>query len=1090
MAGLYLHRSNRLESLADELARILQQPLGNVFAADMVVVQSLGMRRWLSLELARRMGVTMNCEFPFPAGFAHRLFRAIAPRLETDSAFDRDELPWRILTSLGKLLAQPNGEPLQRYVSGGMSALKLYQLATQLAEVFDRYLVFRAEKLLEWQGDHEAGDWQATLWRELTQGREEEHPPALLRRLLQHTQKKGATLPGIPERLCVFGISNLPPFHLQVLNAAAKSVDVHLFLFEPTEHYWGDVQSPKEQARFLRKHANDTQTAEDFHLDTGNPLLSSLGRPGRAFIQALQDLDGSWENAVFAQPEGDSLLCRLQNDIYELRDGAAPEEREFAEPLAEDDFSLQIHCCHGPMREVEVLYDQLLNLFERLPDLSPKDILVTMPEIETYAPYIEAVFGAPEEDRMRIPFTIADRRAAADDTVSIAFLQLLALQQSRFSAPEVLSILEATPIRRRFRLEESQLSTIREWIAVNGIRWGIEAAHRSTFDLPAVEQNTWRAGLDRLLLGYALGGDGSSTFEGILPAADIEGELAELLGNFAHFCDQLSTRLLALAQPRLLSLWEAAFRELLDVFFDDRDESADSVRQLRSAFEQLGKMEAYHAAEIPFEVAHAHLKTVIEHGNAGFGFLAGRATFCSLKPMRSVPFRVICLLGMSDTAFPRQDSTLSFDLMSGEPRPGDRSRRDDDRQLFLESLLSARDTLYISYPGRSQRDQSESPPSVVIAELLDYVDAAYPGAEGEPARSQIVTKHRLQPFSPEYFTPGGRLFSFSAENSRASRQRGEMASEPAPFLRQPLREPASDFLRVDLEQLTQFLCHPAKHFLKERLRISLPSEQNALEDCEPMAMDALTSTRLRDTALRQLLGGASPADTLRFARSTGELPHGWSGDYLHDGVQQDAQKVMRKLQPLLEEQRFEPMSVDLQLGRWRVTGTLRDLYASGALRYRAANIKPKDYLRAWILHLALNALATDGLPRQTILLAMDKTVEFRPTPEAAALLEDLLELYGEGLTRPVPFFPNTSWAYAEASWGPKPKPDAVQQARFEWLGSDFSHSPAESEDPWNQISHRHRDPLDREWRALCERVLRPLFTAIGAPADEKEEATC
>ncbi len=1088
MAGLYLHRSNRLENLGDLLAGVLREPLADVFAADVVIVQSLGVRRWLSLELARRMGITMNCEFPFPAGFAHRLFRATAPGLGADSAFDRDVLPWRILTALQALLADARAEPLQRYVAGEMSELKRYQLATQLAEVFDRYLVFRAEKLLEWQDDREAGDWQGALWRELIRGHDEAHPPALLRKLLRHVQQKNAGLPGIPERLCVFGVSSLPPFYLQVLNAAAKIVDVHLFLFEPTEHYWGDVQSPKEQRRFLRQHASGAQTAEDLHLDGGNPLLASLGQPGRAFTQSLVELEASGENVVFVEPEGNSILSRLQRDIFELRNGTTPEERESAPQIGDGDLSIQIHCCHGPMREVEVLYDQLLNLFERLPELSPKDILVTMPEVETYTPYIEAVFGAPEEDRMRIPFTIADQRAVTDDTVSVAFLQLLVLQRSRFGAPEVLSILEAAPIRKRFRLEASQLSTIRAWIAEYGIRWGIDGEHRRSFGLPAVEQNTWRTGLDRLLLGYALGGDGSNVFEGILPAQDIEGDLAELLGNFAQFVDQLTTRLLALAAPRPLRLWEAAFRELLEVFFDDREESADSVQRLRSAFEQLGAMEVHHAAEVSFEVAHAHLRTVIEHQNAGFGFLAGRTTFCSLKPMRSVPFRVICLLGMSDTAFPRQDGGLSFDLMTGEPRPGDRSRREDDRQLFLESLLSARDCLYLSYPGRSQRDQSETPPSVVVAELLDYVDAAYPGADDRPARDQLVTKHPLQPFSPEYFVKDSRLFSFSAENSRASRQRGQTSHEPTPFCSAPLPEPSGNFLHVDLQQLTTFFCHPARYFLKERLRISLPQEQDSLEDCEPMSVDALAATRMRDTALRQLLAGSSGVDTLRYARSTGSLPHGWTGDYLHGGVQEDARKVAGKLQSILSEVWHEPVSMDLQLGRWTLAATVRDVYAGGAVRYRAAKLKPKDYLRAWIHHLALNAVTSSDLPRTTRVIGLDDTVEFQPVPDALGHLQELLELYGTGLTRPLPFFPATSWAYANAAWGPKPKPDAIQQARYAWRGSDYSKAPLESDDAWIQICHRNREPLDEEWLTVCERVLRPMFKALGAVVETQEGA--
>ena len=417
------------------------------------------------------------------------------------------------------------------------------------------------------------------------------------------------------------------------------------------------------------------------------------------------------------------------------------------------DASLQIHCCHGAMRELEVLHDRLLDLFDRLPGLMPKDILVTMPEVETYAPYIGAVFNT-------LPFSIADRSAQAESSVAAALLKLLALHGGRFLARDVLALLEIQAVRERFGIAESELDDVRRWVDDTGIRWGIDAAHRAAVGLPSFGNNSWRAGLDRLLLGYALPGDGATLFEDVLPYPEIEGGDAALLGRFVDFCEKLFRLIPALDAPRTLAEWEASLRELLDTFVDDNDDLADELKRVRSAVRGIGALTEFHPGPISFEVLRTHLASVLSETESGFGFLAGHITFCSLKPMRSVPFRVICILGLNDTAFPRREPPLGFDLLAQEGRG--RSRRDDDRQLFLETILSARDALYLSYSGLSPRDNSEAPPSVVVTELLDYTARNY-----EPALA--VTMHPLQAFSTRYFGVDQPLFSYSAAALAASR---------------------------------------------------------------------------------------------------------------------------------------------------------------------------------------------------------------------------------------------------------------------------------------------------------------------------------
>jgi exodeoxyribonuclease V gamma subunit len=1117
---LHVHRSHRLEALADALATVTRTPLRSALATEIVVVQSLGIRRWLSLALAERLGVTLNVRFPFPAAFAHEVFRAAFGESD-DAAFGRELLPWRVLAAFPRLLREPGWEELRGYVEGERRELKEYQLAQRIAAIFDRYLAYRPEMLLEWQGSRRATDWQAQLWRELGKGRRDAHPPALLKKFVASVDDRrtnpgngGAEpdapdghsppLPSLPERVSVFGISSLPPLYLHLIDTVARVRDVHLFLLEPTDQYWGDLLSPREQDRRLRD--RDT-TPEDEHFDTGHPLLSSLGKVGREFTRLVQDLEPASTREYFDSPQdtSPSLLHRVQADIFALRDGTAAER----EPVASDDRSIQVHCCHGPMREVEVLHDQLLDLFERSPDLTPRDILVAMPDVESYAPLIEAVFGSPEEARHAIPFTVADRTARAESSVADAFLRLLDLHGTRFTAPAVLALLDCPALRARFAIGERDLETIREWIVQTGIRWGIDEEHRASLGLPRWRENTWRAGLERLLLGYALPGDGRTLFEGVLPRREIEGTLAVTLGSFVEFTEALFAKVPALSAPRPLPQWADTCRDLLHTFFDDSDPFTDEVRRLREVCTSLTHLAA--AAEfaepLTFEVLRAHLDSALADTDSGLGFLVGAVTFCALKPMRAIPFKVICLLGMNDTAFPRRDPGLAFDRLASDPRRGDRSQRDDDRYLFLEAILSAREVLYLSYSGLSPRDNSAMPPSVVVSELLDYLTAAYqPAACHRPLAGETsvaetshqplaespaapasgrwpVTQHRLQAFSPAYFTRGSRLFSYSAENARTSESGAATRTQRTRFAATPLPEPGPEWRAVDVEQLANFFAHPAKFFARERLRLALPDDFAPLDETEPLELPGLTRYQLGEELTRIALDGAPTAAHLPVARASGVLPQGYAGDSDFGVLSRATAALAARIRMKVSGAPLAPAKVDATLGDWRLTGTLHGVYPTALLRHRAAKLKSKDLLRAWIAHLALQL--SDAPCRETWLIASDGDHHFTPRDDAREILADLLALYAQGLRAPLPLFPETSREFALRTLAGKGKAgtDRVASARRLWEPQEFGGAKGESEDAWFRLCFPpDTDPLDARWQEIAQRVFRPIL------AGEKEAA--
>ena len=1075
MPGLHIHKSNRLETLSEALADITGAPLRSVLQPEMIVVQSLGMRRWLSLTLAGLHGVAMNCVFPFPADFMRRVFQAAFPDPKEDRAFDRELLPWRILKHLPEWLDRPGFEELARYLQGDVRPLKEFQLAQKIAANFDSYLAYRPEWILEWQAGR-GQEWQAQLWRALARGHEQTHMPSLAQRLLRQLSRGEADLSALPERIAFFGISSLPPFHFHVIGEVSRHLDVHFFHLDPTDLYWGEIRSAKEQDRALRQRPQEHPSPEDLHFEIGNPLLSSMGKAGRDFTRLLLEVDAASETPLFqSDTDPRHLLAHLQSDIFQLVDGSQP--AKFT--VAPGDQSIQVHCCHSPMRELEVLHDRLLALFEADPALTPRDILVTMPDVEGYAPFIEAVFGAPESPEVDIPFSIADRSARTESTIADVFLRLLDLTGGRFGVTGIFSLLETPAIQSRFEFAEDDLPILRAWVRKTGIRWGIDSAHRAALGQPAFDQNTWRAGLRRLLLGYALPGDERTLFEDILPVREVEGALAATLGHFIDFAESLFVHVRGLETPRPLADWERALRIVLDAFFSDDDEFTDELHRIRTVLEALGKAQtdADFGAPIDFAAIREHLLSALADTDSGVGFLAGSATFCALKPMRSIPFKVICMLGMNDTAFPRHDAPPAFDLAAAQPRAGDRNLRDDDRHLFLETLLSARETLYISYVGLSNRDNKESPPCAPVGELLDYLDTRFPPLEGGLRRELLVKKHRLQPFSSAYFQPDGPLFSYSQENLRACEQARIPRHAPPLFAATPLPEPEPEWRELDWESLANFFGNPARYFARERLGLRLPNEAAPFDDCEPQTLERLDRFSFEDELTREALtAGKLPPNGIRIARATGALPPGYAGDSEYKTLRQDAGDLAGRIRACLQGGPLPPISIDLSFGEWRLSGVLRDAYPAALLRHRSANFKPKHLLTAWIAHLVLQCAAPDEGPKDTLLFARDAAYRFRPVADPFAALRDLIDLYAAGLRLPLPFFPDSSYEFAKRTLGDGDHSPSkiVEFARAKWLGNDFA--PGEADDPWIQLCFRGAvDPLDLRWQEIALRVFEPLL---------------
>ncbi len=1058
-----LYSSNRLEKLAERLAGVLEKPLSDPMATEYIMVQGLGMKRWISLELAGHIGVWANCRFLFPNELIREIFQLLFPDIPKRRFFDPEMMTWRVMGLLPACAGRPAFREVTRYLSGS-DDLKVYQLASRIVNIFDQYLTFRPDMIMSWERGEDAG-WQAGLWRMLMAESEEKHPPALREAFFENLRKGAVREETLPERLSLFGISSLPPFHLEVIMALSEYIEINIFHLNPSDQYWAHILSRQE----IEKVVPDSSAVEDLHLE-GNALLASLGHLGRDFLGSLMDYD-IIDVPDFEDPGRDTILHTVQSDILRMIDrGQRSEEREeLTEEEFSDDTSIQVHSCHNPMREVEVLHDVLLDLFNEDTTLEPRDIIVMTPDLETYTPYVQAVFGTVEGE-MSIPFAVAGRSLRRSRTVE-AFFSILELAKGRFGAGTVLDILECDDVRRRFDMEPADIDLARRWVTETRIRWGIDGDHRKRNGLPPYGENTWQAGIERLLLGYALPGRGERMFHDILPYDDIEGGDALILGKFVSYVETLSGIVLSVEEPKTLQGWSEILFQLLESLFSPDEESAVNLQNIRDYVQRLGTLEeesGFHG-EISIAVIRAFLERCLIEAEIRSEYVSGRVTFTSMLPMSGIPAKVICLIGMNDSAFPRMQMSPGFDLIAASPRRGDRSLRNEDRYLFLQAILSAREKLHISYVGREMQDNSEIPPSVLVSELMDYLEQTCT-VSGKPVVRHLVM-HRLQGFSTGYFT-GGELFSYSAENCEACRTMIGSRREPEFLVRENLPH-VDEIDAITLEELIQFFLNPARYLITRRLGIYLDERRHIVEEREPFSIEGLERYWIEQQICDRSLKNGDIDSLYRVLRAEGILPHGIVGEYGFRRLVPDLSWFSEHVRTFMRGERRDPIDIDCDLSGVRLTGTIDDIWDGGKLIFRYANGKAKDRLRSWITHCALTIAADGGEQLGSVLICRDRTWETGAVAEPRQILEKLITLYRRGLSEPLIFFPETSFAFVQASVDGATRDRALERAASTWRGSDFAAG--EGDNPYTDLLFRGSVAFDEAFAAVAESVYGSLL---------------
>ncbi|SIT39963.1 Exodeoxyribonuclease V, RecC subunit [Paraburkholderia ribeironis] len=1119
---LQLFYSNRYETLVGALLDDLAQAPSDPWVKQPVIVPSAAVRRRLELDIANRQGICANVEFAY---LAQWLWAQIGGVIEVPrhSPFAPDRLVWRCYRLLADAdAALPwNASPRLRTYLDAADASMRYELARRVATVLDHYLTYRPEWLLQWQqggsifaggaanesgprliGASEAARederWQSALWRavlaEVAQAAGNVHTPAAaLPPAYRFLEEIGTLdLEAIsnaqwPEAVSVFALPTMPPLHVALLRALSRWVDVRLYVMNPCREFWFDVVSE------ARVQALDAAGQLDYQ-QVGHPLLAEWGRQTQAQLHMLHELTesaASGETGDFTGNPQPSWLAAVQNAILELR-----AETETDELPSER--GIEVHVCHSLSRQLEVLHDRLLGWFDEFDDLQPSDVLVAVSDLAAAGPLIDAVFGTtPAGDTRRIPYRITGLPPSQANPVARLLLDWLALPERSVGAPELVEWLRVDALAVRYGIDAISLEAAQEWLAAAGARRGLAPLEPTGEHVP-IARHTFADALTRLYLGYAMP-DGGEPVDAWLPVEGADGSDAELLGRLSRFVDDIDGFAARCAIDQTPAAWAQLLLETLAQCFDGGVEFAGTLAAVRDAIDKMGDaMQAgAHDVMLPAAVVRGALTEALDDPARG-GVPWGSVTFSSLTSLRGLPYRIVCLLGMDDGVLPSLARADEFDLMAAFGKAGDRQRRDDERNLFLDLLLAARDRLFIAYTGRSIRDNAPLPPAALVDELLDHLAQVSAGegaspAEVEHARRAFIVDHPLQAFAADYFLPQRGLFTYDADRAElATLLAAPQHPAATPFFDQPL--PPEDTSPVAFDDFVRFWRHPARALLRDRLGIVLSDAQGELLDTEPFDLDYTGRDALAERLLPVLLDADIEHDVMfervrRVAAASPELPGGATGAVWRarelGALSQLAASVRREVATGVERLPFAldiaprwPDDVELAGALFgahdtllreatdtplQLHGTLNLLTGTGQVIFRYAKATARDYLSAWLAHLVYCAARPDG-PRRTVWHGSGESFELTPVAAPLDQLAPLAALFRAGRRLPLRFFPKSAWARVN---------DSESAAQGVWVNDRVR---GESDDPALRIALRGMSfKLDEPFASLASIVFKPLI---------------
>lgn len=862
-----------MEDLLVLFDKVQQSSSISVLAKEIVLVQNPGMQHWLNMQQAEMSGISMNASFVLPAQFLWQQLRLLSgDDVPEQAPYSREVLAWRIdeLLQSRAITEHPDCHLANCYWGAfeQKDPLKRFQLAVQTADLYEQYLIYRPEWIHSWgKGEKAVGfdqsaqqqeQWQSHVWQCLHQ--QIAYDPCQL--IVKANANLDTLKHLLPQRISIFGINALAPMWVDFLTLISEVVDVHFYHLNPCYEFWGDIKTDKQLAKQAYLEQINKWPEDPLTNDLSNPILANLGQQGREFLNLLHQAPNIeiplFDELYNEQHLGSehtqpvSVLSRLQKDILTLTDSRKS-------PIKAIDNSITITSAHSALREVQGLHDYLLHLFNENKELTPKDVLVMCPQIEQYAPYVDSVFVRGWEDIGEsippLPCSIADRVSKDSEPLVAAFSELLSLPDSRFGVNQILAYLRLLPLQKRFDLDESDIELISDWLLKANVHWGLNAEHKSQMlnSEGANAQFTWEQGLNRLIMGFAYG-DQRQVVDNDLMLEWVEGSDAIILGKLMLVCDQLKQMSQQFRQAKTASQWQSSLQHHLQALFVEVEHDS-GFGLIEQAIDSLALYctEAQYEGLINLDVVREFLNHHFSQPDPGRQFMIGQITFCSMLPMRSIPFKVLAVLGLNDGEFPRQRQPLGFDLMAiTKAKPGDRSRRGDDRYLFLEALISARENLYLSYQGNDIRNNNERQPSIVLRELMDYLSHAYLwdfSKQGKANQTQL-RRLPLQVFSLENYITTNTFQSFDgkwlalAQQNRANGSSADHSAKSCDTNDNAshihlIEDDRNQSVTVEVRQLHAFLSNPCKYFAQQRLKLYFDQQDEQLDDAEPFGINFL-----------------------------------------------------------------------------------------------------------------------------------------------------------------------------------------------------------------------------------------------------------
>ncbi|MGN6299697.1 MAG: exodeoxyribonuclease V subunit gamma [Angustibacter sp.] len=1075
---LHLHRSERADALVGALAAVLADPPDDPFTPDVVAVPTRGVERWLAQRLSHHLGarlapaeagVCANVSFGSPARLVSGALAATLDLQPDDDPWRSSALTWPLLQVVDECAGEPWCAVLGRHLGAGddddLRQGRRLSVVRHLARLFTAYAAQRPDMVRAWaEGRDDDGTgqpmpadlaWQLRLWRVLRERLAVPSPaerlPVAVRRLVDEPG-----LLDLPARLSVFGPTRLAADQLAVLQAVSVHRDVHLWLVHPSPALWREVAGLEPT----------TPRRSGLGSPAQHPLLASMARDVTELQLRLAALGPASDTHHAAPEPASTLLGAVQRRLRDDDPGGAPHRP------APDDHSVQVHACHGRARQVEVLREVLVGLFADDPTLEPRDVVVMCPDVEAFAPLLAATFGLAGDSPasaaaagvgarddgddlhpgQRLRVRLADRSLRLTNPVLDLVSTLLELADSRVTASQVLDLAASEPVRRRFRFDDDELDRVRQWSVAAGVHWGEDVGRRARFGLGELRQGTWDTALDRLLLGVAMADEDARFVGSALPLDDVDSTDIDLAGRLAELLDRLSAVLEGLDRRAPVGQWLDRLDLALDQLADAPPAQAWQLVQARQVLADV--RQAATAADVQAPLRLPDVRALLADRLAGrptrAGFRTGALTVCSLEPMRAVPHRVVCLLGLDDGAFPRSASSDGDDVLLRDPCLGERDRRSEDRQLFLDAVASAQEHLVVVYSGADERTGAVRPPAVPVSELLDAVEQA---ADGSAVRHQVLVRHPLQVVDERNFAPGELQrpgpFSWDRRSYVAAlAARGERADDAdgSPLVARPLPvQPRA--AQVDLDDLVEAFEHPARWFLRRRLGVSVAGEVDDVDDRVPLELGPLDAWQVGDRLLAACLAGIDRDRAVAAEWRRGDVPPKELGRTALTGL---VDKVTPLAAAALARVREPATAVDVWAelpSGLAVVGTVSGVHGDVLVRTVFSRLGPKHRLRAWVQLLALVVSQPDR-PWRAVTIGRPQGSRpgvlaaelIAPSPAVAEQrLEELVRLRERAERAPLPVPVDTAFAYASARYGGNEVVQATEAAERQWV-SDLRFS--------------------------------------------------